>query len=269
MWRVLHFLSVLTVPLILSVLISCIKAKEEKADLGPEVPADQIDLALSKAVTGADLSTLAVGQYVNYAVVRRLESEESTINLGYTKVNVFDKVETATDVTFSLKIESAIRLADNTFETRIAEEALSLKKASPLVPASYSAGEFTAAGVAQRAQAMEKKPTKVTFHNLRETNGTSAVPAAAKNRPGCGGLSPCEIPSRFVRFDLVQWYNDETYQKIALDFAFSTVTPYLPFGQNFDQFNGLLITDCRATLVPVEGRTVYVRDCLNLEDFQK
>lgn len=272
MWRGLHFLSALVIPFVLIAMMSCVKAKEEKADLGPEVAADEIDFALGKAIHGASYSGTALNQYIHYDIVRRLESEENTINMGYTKVNVFDKIETSDQTRFSLKIEKASRNSDNTFEILQIEEPLVVKK-NPIVPnllvSPTTPGGLSAQSIA-KTSAVAKKPTRSSFHRLRTSDGFLEVPNAVKAKPDCGGISPCEIPVKYVQFDLVQWYNDETYQKISIDFAFSTKTPYLPFGESLDdQLNGVLVADCRATVVPVEGRTVYVRDCLNLTDFQK
>lgn len=270
MWRFLHLLSVLSVPFVLTFMMGCIKAKEEKADLGPEIDFTEIQNAVSKAVQGNDVSNTAVGHFVNYSYLRRLEQEENTINLGYLKVNVIRKTEEPTYNTFTLRIEKATRLADNTFETKISQDDFDAAKPGP-VPTAMEA--FDVGGLSSYARAAAgapaKKPTKESYHRLRESTGMVAVPNVVKTRPGCGGLSPCEIPATFIQFDFVQWFNDGTYQKVAVDLAFSTKTPFLPFGQNFDQLTGLLITDCRATVIPVEGRTVYVRDCLSLEDFQK
>lgn len=270
-WRALHALSVLLVPVILTVLMGCIKAKEEKVDLGPEVPPEEIDKALSEAVDGRDISTIAAGQFVNYAAIRRLENEEATINLGYTRVSVLNRTDKADEFSVDLKIQMARRVDNINFSTKVwTEEGLTFPKTAPLIPNSYQAGELSAAGIAARAvSASAKAPTKVTYHRLRQSSGTIEVPALVKNRPGCGGISPCELPVHYLQFDLVQWFDDKSYQKLALDFAFSVKTPYLPFGHDFDQLNGLMISDCRATLIPIESRTVYVRDCLNLDDFQK
>lgn len=264
MLRSVHFLLSLLIPVFVVLMMGCIRAKEEKADLGPEVPADEIDRALSKAMHGADLSQTRVGQFLSYSVVRRLENEETTINLGSTRVDVFDKTETANEVRFTLKIVKAQRMNDGSFEVRQSEEPLVLQK-SPNIASRLSAASLSA----NQVSATEKKPSKTTFHRLRTSDGTREVPAAVKGKVDCGGLSPCELPVHYIQFDMVQWYTDDSYQKVALDFAFSTKTPYLPFGENFDQLNGVLITDCRATLIPAEGRTVYVRDCMDLEDFQK
>ena len=68
---------------------------------------------------------------------------------------------------------------------------------------------------------------------------------------------------------MAQWENETDFQKVSLDFAFSLNPPFLPFGADFEQLSGIMVTDCRATYIPIEGRTVYVRSCKTLEDFQK
>lgn len=260
--KALHAFMTLLFAIALVSLTSCIRAKEEKADLGPEVSPDEINLALSKSVQGATLANLRVGQFLSYGVTRRLESEETVINLGSTRVDVMNKSENTDSITYNLKITKVSRQSDGTFEVRESEEPLEIKKSTTLAALTEPQASSTATALAQ-------KPIRVTYHRLRQSTNTIPAPAAVRARSDCGGLNPCELHIRTMQFDMVQWFSDDNYQKIAFDFTFSIDPPYLPFGTDFDQFTGLLITDCRATLVPVEGRTVYVRDCLNLEDFQK
>jgi hypothetical protein len=270
MWRLLHLLSVLTLPVVLTLMMGCIKAKEEKADLGPEVDFNEIRKAVAKATEAVDDSTMAVGQFVNYSYLRRLEAEENTINLGWTKVDVIRKRDEPDRYVYVFRVERASRQPDNTFEIKVGQSDYPVPKASPL-PAIASLWDQDLNSYARAASGdpMAKEVTKATYHNLKVSSGSYPVPPAVKNRPGCGGLSSCDIPSTLIQFDFVEWYNDGTYQKVAVDLTFTDKTPYLPFGRNFDLFNGILISDCRATVVPIEGRTVYVRDCLNIEDFQK
>lgn len=269
----LHLGLGLSIPLLILVLVGCKKIKEEKADYGPEVPGEQIDLALSKAVHGASLEHVALGQYVDYVVVRRLENEETTTTMGGTRVEVFHKEELEDRIKFTLKIFRSERAGGNSFETRVTEEPLEIKKPSPqflITDSPMASGEITASSLAaEHAVGAMKKVSRTTYHRLRESTGTIPAPAKAAERADCGGLNPCEIPVRYVQFDLVQWFDDGSSQKVSLDFGFSTATPYLPFGEYFDQFTGLLVVDCRSTYIPIENRTVYVRDCMTLEDFQK
>ncbi len=81
--------------------------------------------------------------------------------------------------------------------------------------------------------------------------------------------NPCALEVRYIRFDMVQWYDDGTASKVALDFGFSVQPPFLPFGEDFDQLSGLMVLDCRSTYIPIEGRTVFLRDCMTLDDFDK
>lgn len=265
-WRLLH----LTIGLLVSVVVSmalsgCIKAKEEPADLGPEVSADEIDLALSKAVRGATVSGTAVGQYVTYSILRRLENEEITESLGASKVKVVAKTEDPNrpnEIKFTLEIVESTKLSDGNFETVIKESPLVIEKPSQILAALHAAE----APIGIRA-----KPIRRTYHRLKETSEEIDPPPRVRDRPGCGGLSRCKIPIRHVTYDMVDWYSETEFRKLAFDLTFSTATPFLPYGPDgaIENFTGLLIQNCVATQVLVTGRTVFVRDCITLDDFQK
>jgi len=270
LWRGLHFLCALMIPLILLNVMGCLKAKEEKADLGPEASMDQLEVALMNAVSGRSLASTSVGDFASYSIVRRLESEEATINMGSSRVEVVAEVPgtgwAAGTTTFKLRVDDYTRNNSNGYDHKAMQGDLVLKT-GPILPAFLGSSEhYTAA----TAQARAAKPTKATFHNLSTSKETVEAPKAVQAKPGCGGLSPCELQVNIVQFDLVTWFDDDSYQKIAFDLAFNNKTPFLPYGDAYvDQPLGHLITKCLATLVPVDGRTVYVRDCLSLEDFQK
>jgi hypothetical protein len=276
-WRGLHLALALTLPLALALLVGCKKAKEEKADLGPEVAPELIDEALSKAVYGASLDGLRVGEYIDYAIERRLENEESTITLGGTNVSVIDAEENNTK--YTLRITRSFRRNDGSFQVVTGEDVIRVNPSAPaslslppesaaLNPSALSAARLTNEALA-RASADGENPRRVTFHRLRESDGVEPAPAKVRLKPDCGGLSPCEIPVHYIQFDMVTWSSDDDYQKMSLDFAFSRKTPFLPFGEDFDQLSGLLVIDCRSLYVDIGTRDVYVRDCQQLDDFQK
>lgn len=284
-WHGLHLLMALLLPLLFLSLISCIKAKEEKEDLGPEVSGDAIDLALSKAVNGASLSDIAVGQRLEFSITRRLENEETVTTLGATRVEVIDCRRTGitppeacqpndTNVTYILRITVSTRKSDGTFEVKVSQDELKLTKspsAAALISGALSMGAEAVYAAQKLSVQMSRKPIRESYHRLREFESEIDPPAAVKNREGCGGLTQCKLQLRHLHFDFVQWYDESDYQKYKLEFTFSIQTPFIPFGQDgsIDRLTGVLIGSCQATYVPVEGRTVYVRDCLNLEDFQK
>jgi hypothetical protein len=268
----LHFTLTLSLPFLLVFLFGCKKIEEEKPVYGPEVTGDAIDRALSKAIHDASLDHVAVGQYLDHTVTRRLENEDSTTTLGGTRIEVIDKSETETTVKFTLRITKSERLSGGTFETKVSEEPLVLNKASleSLAAGAVAKRVSTSALEAEaRVKAAARKVSRVTYHNLQEFTEPMAAPKTVAAKPDCGGLNPCSLEVRYIRFDMVQWYEDGGTTKVSLDFGFSVQPPFLPFGEDFDQLSGLLVVDCRSTYVPIESRTVYVRDCMTLEDFQK
>jgi hypothetical protein len=266
----LHIVLGLTLPVLLALVIGCVKIEEEQTDYGPEVDGNAIDLALSKAVNGASTSATAVGQRLNYVITRRLENEEATQLLAMTSVEVIDRIEDASGVKFMLRISQSERLnANGEFETKITEEPLFPDPAVSLAESANRAESAMGRARALSDVRASRKVTRVTYHKLREFTQSVPAPKAVRERTGCGGLSPCELTINYIQFDMVQWFDDGGAQKVSFDFGFTTQTPFLPFGKDFDRLSGLLVLDCRSTYVPIEGRTVYVRDCQNLEDFQK
>ncbi len=266
----LHIALALSLPFILLLFLGCQKAKETKEDLGPEVDPSSIDLALSKAIGTPDLNNLAVGQFLEYLVTQRIENEETANAAAGSRVDVIKREESDSEVKFTLRIVRAQRAEGNEWERIVTEEPVSIKKPSLLGMIEPAITSRTLSAQNLAVSSFASRPVKrVSFHNLRESTGTLQAPARVRMRADCGGLNPCELQVRYIRFDLVQWYNDSEYQKVALDFAFSTQPPYLPFGTDFEQLSGLMVVDCRATYIPIEKRTVYVRECKTLEDFQK
>lgn len=293
----IHLALTLMLPILLTVLIGCKKAKEERADYGPEVNAEAIDAELKAINDRASLAGIRLGQYVEYGVVRRLENSESMINMGGLRVRVDSVEDKVSYLQYTLKIAKSTRQANNTFKTVCTEAPVITPKptgvSSPaLSPATVHAAaicdeaetnslavqgfqpidvQFSAKGLAKsvaRARGANE-PIRVSFHRLRTADAVMPPPARVKSRSDCGGLNPCEIPVRQIRFDMVIWFANGDKQRITFDFAFSDRALYLPFGDDFNRFTGLLVVDCRSTYVPVNGQNIYVRDCQSLDDFQK
>lgn len=267
-----HILFVLMTPFLFSLLLGCNRIKAEKVDYGPEATDDQVNNALVKAVSGRSFNNLAIGQYVDYDINRRLENEETVNTLGRLHVKVIDRKDDADTVTFTLQVTRSTRQSNDAFETVVTEEPLILEKAKEMtfadvVRSQYSAQSLRAQALASTAEGPKK--TRVSYHRLQEFTETVDAHNFIKLRNDCGGLTNCKMTIRYVFFDLVQWFDNGQSQKVSLNFGFSLDTPFLPFGNDFDQMNGLLVTDCRSAYIPVTGRTVFVRDCQNIQDLQK
>jgi hypothetical protein len=243
------------------ILVSCKQAKERREDLGPEYSGDQISDALLKATDKADISKIAVGQNVQYSHTRRIENAETVINMGARIVEAIERTDEDSATKIALMISEATRQNDGKFATKVTEDEYLIAK-----PGAMSFGMALAQDVRTMATGAAGK---ITFHHLKESDAVVDPPLEVKQRGDCGGLKPSSMRVHYVQFEMVVWQDDKNYQKISFDFGFSLESPYLPYGNDFELFNGVLINDCRSTYVPIESRTVYVRDCFNLEDFKK
>lgn len=273
--RGLHLALAASIPMILIFLAGCKVAKETKEDLGPEYSNEQVDEALSKAITGYTFRYIHVGQFVHYEMSRRLENQETTTNLGNLNVDVkaIKDVEPGDDpnvVTYIVRADSNTRNMSGGFDQVIVEEPLRLIYDPSLSSALESRGAQSYSAQSLKKQVSgtaEELP--VTYHHLRTFSDTIDVPAAVRATPDCGGIPDCKLHVNFIQVQMVIWKSESSYQKVMLDLGFSPDMPFLPYGKGFEGLTGLTVQDCRSTYVPIEKRTVYVRDCMNLTDFRR
>lgn len=269
----LHLVLACSVPVVLTLLLSCMKAKPVKEDLGPEVPPSAINDALSRMMQQSSLNKLAVGQYLDYTTTRRIENDDSTTTLGERRVEVIDRQNTSTDQSvYTLRITDTNRDQTGNFSSVVSEDSIQLDT-------SGSSSSTSAANILSNSEFMKtyvraldsSAPTaqRISYYHLNESDGVIDAPPSVAARAGCSGLNPCNIPVHYVQFEMVLWQDAINYQKIDFSFAFSLATPYIPFGSAFSQLTGLLVVNCQSTYLPVEGTTVYVRDCSAIDDFQK
>ncbi len=158
-WSGLHLLMALSLPLLLVVLVGCKKAKAKREDLGPEISSETINAALNKAAEDASITTLAKGQNVRYSHTRRIENEETVIDMGERRVEVIDRQDTSAEARFTLRIVDKERLDNGDYRTIVTEESLWVDKITTSSTSQLSAKTF---GV----QANSDKAGKITFHNL-------------------------------------------------------------------------------------------------------
>jgi hypothetical protein len=271
---------------LLTVMLSCMKAGPQKEDLGPEYSIDQIDTVLTKVAGTGSFDNLKVGQYLLFADTRRIENGDTTIDLGGRLIEVIDRQDTTDQARFTLRLTNAERLLDGTFENTVSEDALWLDKVStgsagttglkfpsPLSPVTAKSilhinGDPNPIPIDPSAPVQPR----IAFYHLKESDSSIPAPPTIAARANCSGLSPCEIPVHYIQFEIVTYpdpSNSDNYSKVAVDLAFSTKTPMLPVGVDiFDQLSGLLVEKCQSTYVTVDDRSVYVRDCETIDDFQ-
>src|SRR5690348_910554 len=121
-------LLLLGLPLVLTGLLSCMKAKAKTEDLGPEVPASQIDASIARMQDAASVNAIAVGQSLSFSTVRRIENMDSTTVLGGQKIEVIDRQDVGAQSDFTLRITTATRQPDGNFETIVSQDSLWVNK---------------------------------------------------------------------------------------------------------------------------------------------
>jgi hypothetical protein len=274
--RGFHFLLALSVPLVLTVMLSCMKATAQKEDLGPAFTADQINAAIARVQANSTLNNLAVGQYLVFDTTRRVANGDDTIDLGGRRIDVIDRQDTTDQARFTSRITTSTRLPNGTFETTVAEDALWLDKVAAAAATAVTLRPANGSPVLNAASLvhLNDDPTTdgttptISYYHLQESDGVIPAPPTVAAKPNCGGLSNCQIPLHYIHFDIVTWQDSQNYTKVTIDFGFSTLTPLIPVGLDFAQLSGLLISNCQASYLAVDNEQVYVRDCESLDDYQ-
>lgn len=115
-----------------------------------------------------------------------------------------------------------------------------------------------------------ESPTKITFHNLKETDVQIPVPFLVRNRPNCGGLSDCNfIQAKKLEFDQVRWTSATQGDRTRFRYIISgEIPPVMSFDDSSGDFmvtNELLA--CQQLWMDYQGQTVPITQCRELKDF--
>ena len=235
----------------------CHRVATEKLDLGAEVSKAEVNRALAAAMRGITADHVRAGQGVSYVTTRRLGDSGAEATLGAATMSTVADPSRAGAL--RLIIDTTARAETGQMKTTRAERTLTL--------------DLVAARAAEDART-EPAPapapaTRVSYHRLRTAEEVVRAPSTIRARENCNGLPRCEFTVRYVLFEVVAVTDGAAPQRTSITLGFSPQTPYLPYGEGFDRFNGALIQDCRAANVSVDGHRVTVTDCKRLIDFQK
>ena len=252
--------------------LSCVRAEEEKEDLGPAVDTKAVQEVLTEVFSGNTYHNGKVDQFVYYEENISAQGGAPQ-DRGFDYIKVVERKISETDPTFLQFTMHYIRkkLDENgKFQTVETEETYNVNKNAESTMGPLESG-MRILSQSSRLKTMGRsgKPIKVTYHNFEVKRGdVLPVPEAVRSRADCGGISGCRLNSVMIKLDEVKWYSETDYDKMHFDFVYSKDTPYLINIQN-DTMGGLMIMGCLSTYIPYQGRKVYVKDCVNLKDFQK
>ncbi len=259
--------------------LGCQGDEGQPVDYGPETPQASIDDALNKPLATVDPTQIQLGQYVDILQTQVLAGQvyNTTGEIGRT---VVDRQETDTDITFKILekvatysdqkvisrelIRSAQKNVPGTKTTSAHPNEVDTFHASSLwIPDIFSQDRknpFINSMInllINNVSASATDPVKVTYHNLKVSQGLADPPAAVQKQANCGGVANCKIELHKVSFDMVVWKSDPP-DKIHREFALS---PQVPFFAN-------LMSECDSLLVPVGDVKTLVTLCSDVDNFR-
>lgn len=284
-FRGLHFAVAVVGALLLFSLLSCVRAKEEPENLGPAVEAPQVKAVLDEVFDGNTYLSGKNDQYVYYE--ENISAQGGApVDRGFDYVKLVERIEDpATPQVVKFKMHYIRKKLDDKgdFQTVESEEVYPVDNSPAAPPPSSTSVDRSLAAIGAlgpqlkslsqksvvRAMGRDTPPTKITYHRLEVQRGDVVpVPEAVRARGDCGGLAKCRLNSIFIKLDEVKWYGEKDYDKMHYDLVYSKDTPFLINTQN-ESMGGLMVLGCLSTHVTVDGRKVYVRNCVSLKDFQK
>lgn len=253
-------------------ILSCKRAEEEEENLGPAVDTKAVQDVLDEVFSGNTYDNGMTDQFVYYEENISAQGGPPQ-DRGFDYIKIKNRKMSETDPNFLQFTMHYIRkkLDENgQFQTIETEETYNVNKNAESTMAPLDSGmRILIQSSRLKTMSRTEKPTKITYHNFEVKRGNVLpVPEAVRLRPDCGGISGCRLNSIMIRLDEVKWYGESDYDKMHFDFVYSKDTPYLINIQN-DTMGGLMLMGCLSTYIPYQGKKVYVKDCVNLKDFQK
>lgn len=256
------FSTLLLMSALLTLTSSCEKEKKESG-LGPQAQASDINAAQNKSIGKLNPYTVQKGQ-----LIHKIETQEIITPQGPIKSVAKETTTEVTDVedfTDAKLLTTLKKVLDYTDKDKFVYE---VKNVFALAPEQKSLSTEIAQKTAQTFEvhpyATHRKVTEseiegVSFHNLRESEVVMVPPELVKESEDCRGLSPCEIKSDLITYDIVFHLSDGSTQKHQLEWFISANVPF---------FAGIL-KQCATTLVPIENARVLVKQCTEVVDFNK
>lgn len=264
MWASLHVMIGIGVPVILLLFFGCKEITEEPAPIGVPVEAAVIEQELQKALEGTSVHTVKKNQQVVFELNQTLESRAPSPYL-YVKQHVLKLYDTPDyfAYTYNEIIEDPNAEPGTKPIVKEKDSPLYIPRPSGNTLSLQENGLYTLRNLTlfseNRAETLtnERPVVRVSYHDLHVEKEIQAPPPFVRQQPDCRGVPNCQLRVTKIRFDQINWYSDDDYDKLRYTLEISPDVPYL----------GKVISDCIAAQVPYEERTVYIKECQVLLDF--
>jgi hypothetical protein len=263
-WKALHFTFALALPLTLLFLLSCKQAHETHAGLGPEVSADSLNMILNRIATAAgdNVTNLQKGQMLHYQESLRANNQDPDVLESEDIFTVIDRTKDVETGTTRITDHHTSRTLSNdgtSWNTLESEDTIEV----PMPTSSASGLLASFGGRMATTPDTSQQPVRITYHNLRTSEGDVDVPDTAKARANCANVPNCKIHVTFLSYDEALWSDDSHYVKRSYDLELTSQLPFIG-----TRLFGIMTLGCIGMFQNIKGNNYYLRDCQYLSDLQ-
>jgi len=227
-FSVLHAISVLLLPLLITLLGGCLET--EKLQVPPEARCEDVQDALNGAISFTP-SQISVNDFVH--------TQESVAPLSNNPQVTADVLE---------KLISTEDKGDGTYQINLLQTVITYQDGQAKQE-NKEAGERVP-GVYQLCPS----PQQVTYHGLRVYRRQSKV---TEFKDSCGSYENCEIEITEIKFDQVFRFNDGRQDMRKYDLVLSKDVPYI--ARN--------LKSCMSGTIDVNGQPLPVTQCSVVKNF--
>jgi hypothetical protein len=270
-----------TLLVFLLVLSACVKQPELKADYGPAVSISDIQKA-AFSMAPPDPYSIRKGQFISMDEYQVVDSKPPT-----TFFQRSDEVtaisEDSTTVKMSFKVNLQELDAQGQWKTSTQPYNLTFLKSNSVAEAlayfqtlnTKNESEVQAYTI-NKLRTLDATKPKVTYHNLKSTEGTFDTPGSVLSKPNCGNITNCKTKMRYteISFDRVVWSSDDIGEKTSIRYIYSPDMP--TYIEDWTNEDGIYFTNLYKSCAQVfksfsqggQSQVVPILGCAEIRDFQ-
>lgn len=283
-----HFLQPLLLTVLLTSVVSCIKAPEMEEDENPSTITD-VQNALAESWGEADPLTMAPNDFLLQQTFRKIENGEDRLWLQE-GITISKKEERATDWLYTYLYQTETLTSDGNTQQSTREDHRQVTKAEPTMEVfnraialngeikpmaddlQMSLGFERLIGLAYACQLTSDQDKvckevlgydscEIKCFNLKVTEEMRPAPDLMKAQQNCGGLAGCSMRVKTVSFDWAAYYKKgEVTEKQKVNYSIS-MTQDLPFFSRVTDY-------CYRALASAGTQKALVTVCTRLANYK-
>jgi hypothetical protein len=286
------------IPLILFLLVGCMKTPEINKDFGPEITPVVINQALTDAKTASTSTTInniLKGEFVYIEKSNQIENlfpmviqqkgdtvsdrQDQTDKIIYTITRELKEIDVSTGTSKDSKTQetACLEKVAGACGPASAAAAPSTSNTTVSIPSSINIHSLYTnpppelmkfnermkdLSLSAIVKQMATDPTQqFTYHNLKTRESTMPTPGLVSLRPNCGGRGQDKCGSPMKTYEVTFDEVDWLSEQYPVKYSYKLVfSPDAPFFSS-------LMSSCGATTIPYENQRIALLQCENALDF--